>query len=298
MINPNVLPLEKVRNPRDIGGYVGYQGRKVKMHRLIRSGKISNITSKDKKFLLDYGLTKIIDLRSPLECHKMPDSQIPGVEHLDISIAEDDNTNGGKKDLDKVFATYRKDQYAGFKMMCDRYRSHVVKEHAQNSLHKILEVLANTKEGAILYHCSEGKDRTGIVTVMILYILGVDMETIRQDYLYSNYMLNTKEGAILYHCSEGKDRTGIVTVMILYILGVDMETIRQDYLYSNYMLDGYRAKRDRIIQEKGGNLCLRANMRILGSVSDAFLDTSLIAIEKEFGGLDNYLREKICLTLQ
>lgn len=251
MINPNVLSLEKVRNPRDIGGYVGYQGRKVKMHRLIRSGKISNITSKDEKFLLDYGLTKIIDLRSPLECHKMPDSQIPGVEHLDISIAEDDNTNGGKKDLDKIFATYRKDQYAGFKMMCDRYRSHVVKEHAQNSLHKILEVLANTKEGAILYHCS-----------------------------------------------EGKDRTGIVTVMILYILGVDMETIRQDYLYSNYMLDGYRAKRDRIIQEKGGNLCLRANMRILGSVSDAFLDTSLIAIEKEFGGLDNYLREKIGLTPQ
>lgn len=251
MINSNVLPLEKVRNPRDIGGYVGYQGRKVKMHRLIRSGKISNITSKDEKFLLDYGLTKIIDLRSQLECHKMPDSQIPGVEHLDISIAEDDNTNGGKKDLDKVFATYRKDQYAGFKMMCDRYRSHVVKEHAQNSLHKILEVLANTKEGAILYHCS-----------------------------------------------EGKDRTGIVTVMILYILGVDMETIRQDYLYSNCMLDGYRAKRDRIIQEKGGNLCLRANMRILGSVSDAFLDTSLIAIEKEFGGLDNYLREKIGLTPQ
>lgn len=251
MINPNVLSLEKVRNPRDIGGYVGYQGRKVKMHRLIRSGKISNITSKDEKFLLDYGLTKIIDLRSPLECHKMPDSQIHGVEHLDISIAEDDNTNGGKKDLDKIFATYRKDQYAGFKMMCDRYRSHVVKEHAQNSLHKILEVLANTKEGAILYHCS-----------------------------------------------EGKDRTGIVTVMILYILGVDMETIRQDYLYSNYMLDGYRAKRDRIIQEKGGNLCLRANMRILGSVSDAFLDTSLIAIEKEFGGLDNYLREKIGLTPQ
>ncbi len=86
MINPNVLPLEKVRNPRDIGGYVGYQGRKVKMHRLIRSGKISNITSKDEKFLLDYGLTKIIDLRSPLECHKMPDSQIPGVELQSIWI--------------------------------------------------------------------------------------------------------------------------------------------------------------------------------------------------------------------
>lgn len=251
MIKPVVLPLEKVRNPRDLGGYIGYQGRKVKMHRLIRSGKISNIAEKDEKFLLDYGLTKIIDLRSPRECKKMPDSTLPGVEHLDMSIAENDNTNGGKKDLAKVFETYRKDQYAGFKMMCDRYRAHVEKEHAQNSLHKILEVLADTKDGAILYHCS-----------------------------------------------EGKDRTGIVTVMILYILGVDMETIRQDYLYSNYMLDDYRAKRDRAIKEEGGNLCLRANMRILGSVSDAFLDTALITIEKEFGGLDNYLKEKIGLTPQ
>ena len=111
-------------------------------------------------------------------------------------------------------------------MMCDRYRSHVMKEHAQHALHSILEVLANTKDGAIIYHCS-----------------------------------------------EGKDRTGIVTVLILYLLGVDMETIRQDYLYSNYMLDNYRASRDKIMQENGENLCFRANMRILGSVSDAFLDT-------------------------
>lgn len=37
-------------------------------------------------------------------------------------------------------------------------------------------------------------------------------------------------------------------------------------------------------------------MRILGSVSDAFLDTALIAIEKDFGGIDNYLEEKIGVT--
>lgn len=249
MINPIILPLDKVCNPRDLGGYVGYNGRKIKMHRLLRTGKISNITEHDKQFLLDYGLTKIIDLRSPLECKKAPDSQIPGVEHIDLSISTEDNTKGGKKDLDKVFETYRKDQYAGFKMMCDRYRSHVMKEHAQHSLHSILEVLANTEEGAVIYHCS-----------------------------------------------EGKDRTGIVTVLVLYLLGVDLETIRQDYLYSNYMLDDYRAKRDEIMREKGENLCFRANMRILGSVSDAFLDTSLIAIQKNFGSLDDYLREKIGVT--
>lgn len=249
MIIPNVLPLEKVRNPRDLGGYIGYQGRKVKMHRLLRTGKISDITPEDEHFLLDYGLTKIIDLRSPLECQKMPDSKLPGVEHLEIPISLDDNTKGGKNDLAKTFALYRQDQYAGFRMMCDRYRDHVTKEHAQRSLHQILETLANTKDGAVLYHCSEGKDRTGIVTVVVLYLLGVDLETIRQDYLYSNYMLNN-----------------------------------------------YRAERDAKMKANGENLCFRANMRILGSVSDAFLDTSLIAIEKEFGGLDNYLKNEIGVT--
>ncbi|AFR22831.1 tyrosine-protein phosphatase [Lactobacillus helveticus] len=249
MVDPIVLPLERVRNPRDLGGYIGDHGRRVKMYRLLRTGKISNITLHDQQFLLDYGLTKIIDLRSPLECHNMPDSKIPGVEHINLSISTDDNTQGGKKDLAKTFEIYRHDQYAGFKMMCDRYRSHVLKEHAQNSIHKILEVLANTEDGAVLYHCSEGKDRTGIVTVVVLYLLGVDMETIRQDYLYSNYMLND-----------------------------------------------YRAVRDKKMQEEGENLCFRANMRILGSVSDAFLDTALIAIEKDFGGIDNYLEEKIGVT--
>lgn len=165
-------------------------------------------------------------------------------------MSADDNTKGGGgHSVEKMFEEYRKDQYAGFRMMCQRYYDHVTKPHAQETLRKILEMLANTPDGAILYHCSEGKDRTGIVTVLILYLLGVDLETIRQDYLYSNYMLNN-----------------------------------------------YRARRDKEFAEDGENLSFRANMRILGSVSDAFLDTSLITIDKEFGGLDEYVKTQLNVT--
>lgn len=110
MVDPIVLPLEKVRNPRDLGSYVGDHGRKVKMHRLLRTGKISDITNHDRQFLRDYGLAKIIDLRSPSECHRTPDSKIPGVEHINISLATDDNTQGGQKNLTKTFEIYRHDQ--------------------------------------------------------------------------------------------------------------------------------------------------------------------------------------------
>lgn len=249
MSNPVVLPLKTVRNPRDLGGYIGFNGRKIKSHRLLRTGKINGLSKHDEHFLLNYGVKKIIDLRSPAECKKCTDEELPGVEHFDIPVSVEDNTKGGSSNVTATFARYRRDQYAGFRMMCHRYRSHVEKPHAQHSFHKILELLADTKDGAVLYHCSEGKDRTGVVTMLILYILGVDMETIRQDYLYSNYMLND-----------------------------------------------YRADRDAAFKKSGENIYFRANMRILGSVSDAFLDTALITIDEEFGGLDKYIREELDVT--
>lgn len=245
----NILPLKTVRNPRDLGGYVGSNGRKIKMHKLLRTGKVNNLSEHDKKFLQEYGLKKIIDLRSKQERENCPDDKIEGVEHLSIPLSEIDNTKGGKGNIEKTFAKYRQDQYAGFKMMCERYHGHIYKEHAQNAMKKILETLVNTPNGAVLYHCSEGKDRTGLVTVMILYLLGVDMEVIRQDYLYSNIMLNN-----------------------------------------------YRAKRDAKFKENGENLTFRSNMRTLGSVSDAFLDTSLITIEKEFGGMDKFMKNQLGVT--
>lgn len=241
----NILPVTSVRNPRDLGGYVTKKGQKIKSRRLLRTGNISRLTDEDEKFLLNYGLNKIIDLRSSQECATCPDREIESVKHYNLPFSNRDNTNGGGYE-EANFENYRKNQYAGFKMMCQRYHDHVLNPFAQANIQKILELLANSEEGAILYHCSEGKDRTGLVTLFILSILGVDLETIRQDYLFSNYMLND-----------------------------------------------YRAKRDVQFEKAGENLNFRANMRILGSVSDAFFDTALITIKQEYGDMDNYLREAL-----
>ncbi|RHW49501.1 tyrosine-protein phosphatase [Lactobacillus bombicola] len=190
MSDPVVLPVKSVRNPRDLGGYVGIDGRKIKFHRLLRAGNFSKITLKDEQFLLNYGLKEIIDLRSPTECKKNPDRKLPGVKHYHFPLSDEANPGGSKLDMQKEFAKYRCDQYAGFKLMCQRYHNHVLTKRAQASFHQIIQTISKTDKGAVLYHCSEGKDRTGLVTILLLYILGVDMETIRCDYLYSNYLLN------------------------------------------------------------------------------------------------------------
>ena len=246
MTAPIVLPIKSVRNPRDIGGYVGSDGRKIRTHRLLRTGNISELTPADEQYLLDYGLRTIIDLRSPAECKQNPDKELDNVEHYACPLSAEDNTGGQGQNMSKEFAEYRKDQYAGFKLMCRRYHHHILSKSAKQSFHHIIELIAENDDGAILYHCSEGKDRTGLVTIIILYILGVDMEVIRQDYLYSNYILND-----------------------------------------------YRAVRDQHFKQVGENDNFRANMRVLGSVANSYFDTSLITINKNFGGLDSYITNEL-----
>ena len=251
MTKPVVLPVESVRNPRDLGGYIGLGGHKIKSHRLLRTGNISKIIPKDEKFLLDYGLSKIIDLRSPAECKANPDQNIPGVDHYEFPLSVDDNTGGNGLDMSIEFEQYRHDQYAGFYTMCQRYHDHVSNKFAQNSIHQIVSLIAETTHGSVLYHCSEGKDRTGLVTVILLHILGVDLETIRQDYLYSNLMLND-----------------------------------------------YRKVRDERLKRAGENDKFRANMRILGSVANAYIDTSLITINENYGDIDSYIDKQLRIDEQ
>ncbi len=74
-------------------------------------------------------------------------------------------------------------------MMCDHYRDHVIEIHDQETVRQVLKILSETDEGAVIFHCTEGKDRTGFVALFVLYILGVDLELIRQDYLASNEIL-------------------------------------------------------------------------------------------------------------
>lgn len=50
-------------------------------------------------------------------------------------------------------------------------------------------IFVNTKDGAIIFHCFEREDRIGLAAISVLYLLGVDMETVRQDYLFLNLVL-------------------------------------------------------------------------------------------------------------
>lgn len=246
MAEPLILPLSKIANARDLGAYRGINGRAIKKHKLLRTAKLFNMSKSDEDFLVNYGLKKIIDFRTDYECEKEPDLVPAGVEYIHLPVHADEKVGVPDRTRENLRNTYDRDQYAGFKLMCHQYRKTVSAVYSQKNYYKFFEILANNENGAILFHCSEGKDRTGIAAVYLLYILGVKAEVIRQDYLYSNFGLNN-----------------------------------------------YRAHIDYEAKEQGFNEYVRANLRSLGSVANEYLDTAKILINKEYGGLDNYLKEKI-----
>lgn len=189
MIDPLILSLKKVPNARDLGNYFTKNGLKIKRQRLIRAGKLFDLPQADINFLKNYGVNQIIDLRSFREIKTEPDSRIPGAKHLTLPIHASGDADVEER-LKQLSSSYDKDQYAGFKKMCLQYRSSVLDKNAQKAFHEVLVALAKNRAGATIFHCSEGKDRTGFVTFYLLYILGVDLEVIRQDYLFSNLMLD------------------------------------------------------------------------------------------------------------
>ena len=129
-----LLPVNSILNPRDLGGIVGLNGRKIKTHRLIRTGTLTRMSDEDIQFLKNYGLTTIIDLRSKSERKDHPDPQIEGVKNISLPLSEEEGTLGGIQDLSREDDLYHHDPHSAFKMMCDHYSDHVVKAHDQNTI--------------------------------------------------------------------------------------------------------------------------------------------------------------------
>ncbi|MCK9424031.1 MAG: tyrosine-protein phosphatase [Bacteroidales bacterium] len=92
---------------------------------------------------------------------------------------------------------------------------------------------------------------------------------------------------LVYHCAAGKDRTGLATIFLLTALGAEMEVIREDYLASNALS---RIITDKIIREVTDSGQNGEILRPLLEVRDDYLDAALDEINKQYGSLENYVK--------
>ena len=156
--------LENIVNCRDIGGYPSKYGC-TKFGRFIRGGTVDRPTESDIGTLRELNISTVIDLRGDFEFNNQPN----GMERLT------DNVN--HVSLYELNVAEAKDM----KMTITEVYEYIVDNYKEN-ICKALKAVANAPEGAVFYHCFLGKDRTGILSMLLLTIAGVSEDDIVADY--------------------------------------------------------------------------------------------------------------------
>ena len=204
------LDVTGISNAWSLEGYVSGNGKKVKSNKLYRAGKLCNATEKDLIMLTKkYNINVIVDFRSKDEAHSEPDPEINGVKNILIPILESDSLN-----QQAVVDIYRNTGGDTGKMYLEMVRAGVLHDNLYTEFfdsdicmagyREFFNILLENNSGAVLWHCTGGKDRTGIASVMLLTLLDVDKEAVIEDFSRIN-ILNRKK--MEYIASEVKKHT-------------------------------------------------------------------------------------------
>lgn len=165
------LPVEGAFNIRDLGGYQTRAGTPIPWRRFLRSDSLHRIAPQEISRLHDEGLRAVIDLRTSAEVASAPNpfAAYPDVRYLNLPLFDDlspQSMSDAAQEGDHPLFTF--------------YMTAL--ETRGDAICEILTEMAQIDDGAVLFNCTAGKDRTGIIAALLLGIAGVRREQIIADY--------------------------------------------------------------------------------------------------------------------
>lgn len=184
--------LEGASNFRDLGGYEAGEGRMTRWGILYRSDSLYALTDGDWEALKKRGLGTLIDLRSITEAEQKPISSPEGMicHHFSLMRALD-GIRGGARSEEAVLESMRLDYVKTL-------------SEAPDVLAEILDaILEGLSRGAVVFFCSAGKDRTGIVAAALLTLFGVSREDITADYIVSRTYIERQAQSLMELVRKG-----------------------------------------------------------------------------------------------
>lgn len=185
------LDVEGLKNARQLGGYIGVDGRRVRDGLLIRTEGLDKLSEEAANALAEkYSVSYVVDFRMGYERALAADQTIPGAENEWISVYEMDMTDPENVALMKRIsqldsALQKSVEYAKTGKLASLYTDILLSERGQQGYARFFDILLEA-DGPVLWHCTHGKDRTGVAAALVLYALGVDEDTIMQDFLLTN----------------------------------------------------------------------------------------------------------------
>ena len=179
------IPFSKLRNTRDLGGLPTKDGKHIRPKAFLRAVSLYQLVPSDgEKLVQDCKVAYDIDLRIDKELARQPDTPLFGVEYRHYPLRED-VMEGIERERGETVGR----MLTRVPPMPQLYLNMVTQENSLEALRNIFRLFFDEVvpgEKAALFHCSEGKDRTGIVAALLEDLLGVPREYILQDYILSN----------------------------------------------------------------------------------------------------------------
>lgn len=245
----HALTIESIENARELGGLkVGMQ--KIRQGRLLRTGALQKISSDDIRTLHDhYHVSVVIDFRMSFERTHCPDPIIPEASNYFLPVMELSDLPGFDTKFEKILADSGADRLELMKMSYEKgyfnddfYARMLLSERGQKAYHDFFDCLLRLPDGhSVLWHCTDGKDRTGIASMLILTALGADWDTIMEDYLLTN-RFNEKKMAQIDRRLEQQNLPPELHDIILFGAGA---------VYERYMINARKAMEEHFGSPKG-----------------------------------------------
>ncbi len=233
MYAPEII-LGGAPNARDLGGIETLDGRTLRHGRLIRSGMLSRLDDSDLAYLKSAGLRTVVDFRTAAERLQKPDRLPEGTEYIICPMLED-KTEGITRDKPetedeeaqrtvKMARRLMERDPDGAAQMRSLYPVLVTLEHSVLHYRQFFEILLRHEEGALLYHCTMGKDRVGTATALVLSALKVPREAIYADYLITRTRCAPGTERLVKSCMRYTDDAATLEFIRT------LDTVREDFL--------------------------------------------------------------------
>jgi protein-tyrosine phosphatase len=173
-----VIPLQGATNFRDLGGYPGHGGRPLRWRRVFRSDHLAGLTTDDQAVLAALGLARSFDFRGEAERAAEP-YHLPGLVQHSLAIEPSVAQQMGALEQAGLPLTPERMR----ELMIDLYRRLVTTQ-----AHRFAEFFEHllAADAPLVFHCTAGKDRTGVAAALLLCALGVPREVVAEDFLLTN----------------------------------------------------------------------------------------------------------------
>ena len=176
------VPMQQLKNFRDFGGYNNENNLQTQWGRLYRSPSLSFATTTDMKILDALKIKTVIDFRADNERLGYPYKHIA---KQTFSLPLRDNPTSFF--LDKILSKQMKKNDV---IVAQQDNLSFIMEHNADYFEQMFDILTNKTNYPVVISCSSGKDKTGVVAILVLTALGVDREQVISDFLLSNELTN------------------------------------------------------------------------------------------------------------